>query len=136
MNLKKKILVIEDSAEIQDTLKLILEGEGFDVEVAANGKDGLDRLINRKPPELILLDLRMPVMSGEEFRRHQLQIPYLSRIPVILMSADSLVHRRAGSLRTERVLKKPFHIEDLLGLMDDALHSRSRIFENLAAAIQ
>lgn len=126
MNLKKKILIIEDSSDIQETLTEILETQGFEVESASNGKDGLDRLINRELPELILLDLRMPVMNGEEFRRHQLQIPYLARIPVILMSADSYVSRKANFLKAERVLKKPFRIDDLLDLMDDALQSRNQ----------
>ncbi len=121
MNLKKKILIIEDSADIQETLSEILEAQGYSVELASNGKDGMDRLINREPPELILLDLRMPVMGGEEFRKLQLQIPYLSRIPVIVMSADSCVNRRANVLKTERILKKPFHIEDLMNLMKEAL---------------
>lgn len=121
MNLKKKILIVEDSPDIQEILSGILEAEGFEVEIASNGKDGIDRLINRQPPELILLDLRMPVMDGEEFRKLQLQIPYLSRIPVIIMSADSYVNRRATVLKTERILKKPFHIEDLLTLMEKTL---------------
>lgn len=126
MNLKKKILIIEDSLDIQDTLSEILEAQGFNVELASNGKDGMDRLINREPPQLILLDLRMPVMNGEEFRRLQLQIPYLSRIPVILMSADSYISRRSASLKTERYLKKPFHIEELMRLMNEAL-SREQV---------
>ena len=121
MNLKKKILIIEDSPDIQEILSEILVAQGFDVELASNGKDGMDRLINRNPPELILLDLRMPIMDGTEFRSLQLQIPYLSRIPVIVMSADSCANRRSGTLKTERILKKPFHIEDLLTLMQEAL---------------
>lgn len=114
----KKILIIEDNTDISTALNEVLSDSGFQIEVAANGKEGLDHLINRELPDLILLDLFLPVMTGSEFRFRQLQIPYLAKIPVIAMSADACVKSRCKQLGIESYLKKPFELMELLELVD------------------
>src|SRR5207244_10672732 len=62
------VLVVEDDFDLRDALVPILEYEGHRVVSAANGKEALERLQTMPPPSLILLDLMMPVMDGEQFR--------------------------------------------------------------------
>src|SRR5439155_7067879 len=69
------VLVVEDDFDLRDALVPILEYEGHRVVSAANGREALDWLHAMPPPSLILLDLMMPVMNGEEFRAEQLRDP-------------------------------------------------------------
>src|SRR4051812_46327475 len=62
-----KILIVEDDVDIRDSLRQLLEDEGFSVLTAGNGREGLERLKSMSQPCLILLDLLMPVMDGREF---------------------------------------------------------------------
>ena len=107
-------LVVEDDFDLRDALVPILEYEGHRVVSAANGKEALDRLHAMPPPSLILLDLMMPVMNGEEFRAEQLRDPVLASIPVVVLSAHPSAEERAAHLGAAGCLKKPFDIEDLL----------------------
>ena len=114
----KKILIIEDNPDISKALYEVLSDSGFQIETASNGKEGLDHIINRDPPDLILLDLFLPVMNGQEFRLRQMKIPYLCKIPVIVMSADACVRSRCRQMNVEHFLKKPFELSDLLDLVN------------------
>lgn len=80
-----KIAVIEDEQPIQFMYKLKLEREGFTVAVASNGRDGL-RLTRTFQPDLILLDLRMPIMSGDEMLTRLRQTDWGSSIRVIALT--------------------------------------------------
>ena len=85
---KKRILVVEDDADVREAIVSGLEHAGFEVVAAADGKMALDLLRHGIVPRAIILDLMMPVMDGWEFRRHQLADPTLAAIPVIVLSAD------------------------------------------------
>ena len=93
---------------------LVLEHEGYEVVLAPDGKEALDLLQQGVVPGLILLDLMMPVMNGWDFRRRQLADPALASIPVIVLSADPLATRLAGSPGVCEVLVKPVDVESLL----------------------
>ena len=108
------VLVVEDDFDLRDALVPILEYEGHRVVSAANGKEALERLQTMPPPSLILLDLMMPVMDGEEFRARQLRDPTLASIPVVVVSAHASAEERAALLGAAGCVKKPFEIEDLL----------------------
>lgn len=84
---KKQILVIDDVADIRETLRMLLEIEGYEVLLAANGKEGLDQLRAGACPGLILLDLSMPVMSGEEFLARRAEENVAARVPVVVFAA-------------------------------------------------
>lgn len=111
----KQILLIEDERDLRETLKLLLELEGFRVSAAQNGREGLDLLDTSAPPCLIVLDLMMPVMNGWEFletikRDHHALLGETSLL-VITAAAD------AGHDPSDLgcpVLKKPFDVEPLL----------------------
>ena len=86
MNTGKKVLIVEDDAEFVEILRINLESAGFAVHEAADGKDGL-RLLFEIKPDVVLLDLMMPVMSGEEFISVKRRYLTVEDIPIIVMSA-------------------------------------------------
>ncbi len=82
------ILVVDDDADIRDSLREVLEDEGYQVTCVANGREALDFLKRESPrPCVILLDLMMPVMDGWQFRREQKANPNISSIPLIVITA-------------------------------------------------
>lgn len=87
----------------------LLENEGLEVAVASNGEEGLEVLREMGTPCLVLLDLMMPVMNGEDFLRRVRQNPALDVIPVIIVTASG----RMPLPGTQGILKKPFEISDL-----------------------
>jgi CheY-like chemotaxis protein len=98
-------------------LALLLETEGYAVQSAANGREALAHLRGRARPDLILLDLMMPVMSGWEFREAQKADPALADIPVVIVSAASEVGQKAVALQAAGYLQKPVDADHLLVLV-------------------
>jgi CheY-like chemotaxis protein len=113
----KTVLLVDDDEDIREALRAILEDEGFDVHVAINGKDALDSLRSGLRPNVILLDLMMPVMSGWQFRSAQRADPVLALIPVVVLSA---VHDQPDDLAVHASLRKPIDIERLLEVVERA----------------
>jgi CheY-like chemotaxis protein len=107
------ILVIDDDDAIREALSALLEDEGYPVATAANGLDALTYLQSRPLPSLILLDLKMPVMNGRQFRAAQQQDAALAEIPVAVLSAHVTNEVRA-EVDADAFLGKPFDIEMLL----------------------
>lgn len=115
------ILVVDDDPDILDALSEILEGEGYRVRRARNGREAFDRL-GPVPPQLILLDLMMPVMDGWEFATRLRQESQLSSdVPIIVLSADRNVGAKARELGAVGHLSKPFELGELLHLLDTHL---------------
>src|SRR5258706_12954853 len=85
----RTLLVVEDDADIRDALDGLLSTEGFRIAGCSNGREALDWLRTSPKPDLILLDLMMPVMDGWQFRVEQKQDPALATIPILALSADS-----------------------------------------------
>jgi CheY-like chemotaxis protein len=110
---KKSILVIEDDDLTRGALRLILEAQGYEVATAENGRDALDELRERRP-DLILLDLMMPVMSGWEFRARIALDPRLASIPVVVCSGAGELARQGLPPGTADYLHKPFEFNALL----------------------
>ena len=108
------ILVVDDDKDIRDSVAEVLEDEGYVVSHAANGAEALTRLRARYTPCVIILDLMMPVMDGFEFRHEQLMDPALSRIPVIVLTADANPKQRAATLKALAGLPKPVRVDLLL----------------------
>lgn len=89
-----------------------LELEGYNVEIASNGKQALERLNAGVHPCVILLDLMMPVMDGWQFRRQQIQDAAIADIPVIVVSAAG--RERLAEVDADAYLSKPVDLEQLL----------------------
>jgi len=118
------VLIVEDDADLREMMAQLLTLEGFNAATVSNGREALQYLEGGEAPELILLDLMMPVMDGWEFRRRQKADPEMSRVPVIVLSA--LEQGRAAGLDPEAFLKKPLDFDRLLQLVrhycNDRLH--------------
>ena len=106
------VFVVEDDVDTRDMLGRFLELEGFNVEVASNGKQALERLNAGVHPCVILLDLMMPVMDGWQFRRAQARDKQLAEIPVIVVSAAG--RERISEVDADAYLSKPVDLEQLL----------------------
>jgi CheY-like chemotaxis protein len=113
------ILIVDDDGSIREMLRLFLEMKGYTVSSAINGQDALDHLgQSAELPQLILLDLMMPVMSGVEFRAAQRQTPALAGIPVALISADANLRESAPIVNADAYLSKPIDFDVLLATVE------------------
>ena len=113
-----RILLVEDDHALRDTLADVLADEGYEVACAANGRDALDKLGRGLLPDLIVLDLVMPVMDGWAFRDAQRQKPELARIPMVVLSASFPSNSpRIQALGAEAVLSKPVGMDRLIGAL-------------------
>jgi DNA-binding response OmpR family regulator len=115
-----RILVVDDDALIRDTLATALGDEGYVVRVAPDGRTALSSIGNWRP-DLIVLDLMMPVMNGVEFRAAQRSAADTAQIPVIILSAAHEVQSRAASLEPAAVFTKPFDLGALLDAIASVL---------------
>ena len=110
------VLIVEDDEDLREMMAQLLTLEGFDAATVANGREALDYLRhNSTVPDVILLDLMMPVMDGWEFRRRQKADPDIAPVPVIVLSA--LDQARAANLDATAFLKKPLDFDRLLTLV-------------------
>jgi CheY-like chemotaxis protein len=113
------VLVVEDDDHIRDALCEVLADHGFSVQTAANGCEAIDVLRGASErPQLILLDLMMPVMDGWAFRTAQLADPTLAQIPVVILSAVHNLRRQGKALRAADVLTKPIDVPRLLDAVE------------------
>jgi CheY-like chemotaxis protein len=111
------VFIIDDDADIRETILSVLERHGFAAKAAADGLEALARLrADPVTPRLILLDMMMPRMNGEEFRMAQLAEPRLASIPVVVLSGARAVDELAHRIGVE-VLAKPFELSRLLALV-------------------
>jgi CheY-like chemotaxis protein len=109
------ILIVEDDADLREMMAQLLTLEGFRAATATNGQDALNYLKHGQQPDLILLDLMMPVMDGWEFRKRQTADPAIARVPVVVLSAVDPT--RSTDLDAAAILKKPLDFDRLLDLV-------------------
>jgi two-component system alkaline phosphatase synthesis response regulator PhoP len=107
--LRQKVLVVEDEADIRELLRYNLAQEGFTVEEAADGAEALDR-IGRRAPDLLVLDLMLPQMSGLEICRRMRSNPETAKLPILVVTAKSAeVDRILGlEMGADDYVVKPF----------------------------
>ena len=110
----KNILVVEDDTATRDALMLILARERHIVTVVKNGQEALDYLRHHPPPDLILLDLSIPVLSGIDFQQEQQRNPALAGIRVIVMSFVNEGANQTSNLGGVEHVQKPFDGDRLL----------------------
>lgn len=109
------VLIVEDDEDLREMMAQLLTIEGFQTVAVANGREALEHLHAAEKPDVILLDLMMPVMDGWEFRRRQKAEPDLAHVPVIVLSA--LDPSRAATVDAAAFLKKPLDFDRLLDLV-------------------
>jgi two-component system sensor histidine kinase/response regulator len=117
-----KILVIDDEPDLVSTVQCRLEWCKFDVVTASNGQEGLEKATSEKP-ELILLDIDMPGMSGHEVLEHMSNRPDLKEIPVIMCTAlyEAEDIAKASSYGVVDYIAKPFDFSELVEKISNVL---------------
>lgn len=110
----KKILVVDDDKSVLELLDLFLTDEGFNVETSVDGQSLKDA--PKFQPDLILLDVMMPLMDGVEVSRGLKANPATRHIPIILFSANHRV-KQLDLTHVENFISKPFDLEELLALI-------------------
>lgn len=110
-----QVLLIEDDISIRDAVRDVLELEGYEVREAANGRDGLDALrAGKSLPGVVLLDMTMPVMNGNEFLNQLRADPKLKEQCVIVFTAAR--HAECPE-KADDFIRKPFEIDSLIELV-------------------
>lgn len=115
MSRTPRILVVDDDESILEMIDVALSFEGYQVDTAPHGMAALE-LIGRAQPDLILLDVRMPVMDGREFSQRYREIPG-PRAPIVVLTANRDVASSAAQVGAEGFLAKPFELVELLELV-------------------
>jgi CheY-like chemotaxis protein len=109
------ILIVDDDDAIRETLRVILEEEGYPVAAAANGREALLQLeAGPTLPSLCIVDLVMPVLNGWELCAELARRPTLAALPVLLVSANSSLDGPPPGLQTVHVMRKPLAFDRLL----------------------
>jgi DNA-binding response OmpR family regulator len=113
------VLIVEDDPDTREMLATLLATEGFHAVGAEDGLEALHllRTVRRRAPDvpcLVLLDLKMPRLSGNEFRRAQLGDPTVASVPVAVMSGATDLEQRAQALGAVASVAKPIDFEVLL----------------------
>ena len=116
------VLIVEDDAMTRDMLAALLTTEGFHPVAAEDGLEALHllRAVRHRAPDvpcLVLLDLKMPRLSGHEFRRAQLGDPVVASVPVAVMSGATDAEQRAEALGAVATVMKPIDIALLLNVV-------------------
>src|SRR5665647_3644742 len=108
----KTILVVDDEPDIREVARIALEMEDYRVEVAANGVEALE-MVAASMPDLVLLDVKMPVMDGRTFAR-EYQARHNHPVPIIVMTAAADARMRAHEMGATGWIGKPFDLDELL----------------------
>ena len=117
---KRRILVVDDEEGFRDGVADLLNMEGYAVSVARNAVEAVSMLPDFRP-DLILLDLRMPLLDGEAFLRGIRGLPASREVPVVLISAKEELRAIATRYGAAGYLSKPFEAPQLLSLLERVL---------------
>lgn len=116
MSGRELVLVVEDDEGIREFVETALSDEGYEVMTAPHGAAALG-LLEQRPPAIILLDMRMPVMDGWQFAQAYRAQPG-PHAPIIVVTAAREATERAAQIGAEGVLPKPFHLAELLEVVE------------------
>jgi CheY-like chemotaxis protein len=116
------LLLVDDDPAMSRMTETLLTAHGYHVIVAADGRDAIQRL-REQCPDLIVLDLNMPVMDGWQFRREQryLSDKHRAAVPVLLMTGEHDAPSHAHALQAAGLITKPFDPDDLLDAVSAAI---------------
>ena len=127
MDRKAKILLVDDDADFVDSTRTVLESKPYEVVVAGNGDEGL-RKAREENPDLILLDIIMPVENGFTAAEQLKKDPQLAKIPVLMLTSysskgaeTSIPRSRGYELEADDYIDKPVGPNDLLAIVEKYL---------------
>ena len=113
------ILVVDDDPDIRDSLREVLEDEGYSVACVGNGREALEYLHRSPRPCLILLDLMMPIMDGWQFRREQKADADIAGIPLVVITATG---KRPVLIDAAELVMKPLDLTQLFAAIERYCH--------------
>jgi CheY-like chemotaxis protein len=119
-----RVLVVEDDRAIREVITDVLDDHGFSVASAGNGEEALAEL-DRSVPDVVVLDLLMPVMHGWAFMESYADKTRGALIPIVVVSVNPILPRSFDALGVRRCIGKPFAVDDLIGAVEDALRPSS-----------
>ncbi len=115
-----KLLIIEDDGDLQQVLSVVFNREGYELHYAFNGKEGYDKMLSLQP-DIVLLDLMMPVLNGVEVIKRAASNTSLKDIPIIVMTGHSdKADMLEASIKAQGVrayLRKPFELKEATSLV-------------------
>lgn len=120
MNGSRQVLLVEDDTFLSTFMSLVLEAEGYAVSSAYNGREALDLIQEKGLPDLIMLDMKMPIMDGKAFALEFRRL-YDTQRPLVVMTAADDAEQRAHDLGITSYLAKPFGIPELISLVKEKL---------------
>jgi CheY-like chemotaxis protein len=115
--MKPYVLIVDDEFGLADITADLLTDRGYEVSIEINGKLGLQSL-EKRPADLVLTDLMMPIMDGPEMIRKMRQMPALAHIPAILMTALPEAVPQGDLGQHDALIVKPYKIAELLALIE------------------
>jgi CheY-like chemotaxis protein len=115
--MSRQVLIVEDDPGLREALSQVLADEGYDPLSACDGLEAVNCLKKGNRPDVILLDLSMPVVNGWEFRMFQKRDRDLAQIPVILITAGGYTREEVAWLEPSALLPKPIDLPSLLSVV-------------------
>jgi two-component system, OmpR family, phosphate regulon response regulator PhoB len=111
-----KILIVEDESDLVGVLEYNLRREGYDVESVLTGSQAISRLVGRTPPDLVILDLMLPDISGLDVCRQMREDEDLAQVPVLMLTAKGAEADRVSGfeLGADDYVTKPFSVKELM----------------------
>jgi CheY-like chemotaxis protein len=117
----KSVLIVEDDVDLSSLLAMLLEQRGYSIETAGNGHEAL-QVLEGGIPDLILLDMKMPVMNGWEFA-HEFNERHDHAAPIVVVTAAADAEHRAKEIGADGWVGKPFDMGRLLSAVGQFLES-------------
>jgi CheY-like chemotaxis protein len=114
-----RVLVVDDEPIMRTLFRRSLQSAGFEVVVAEDGPDGLQKLRHDPEIRLVLLDLNMPQMDGREFREEQRADPQLKDVPTVIVTGEPLAKLVQNELHAAEYLLKPVGRDHLISVVSD-----------------
>jgi two-component system response regulator MprA len=108
------VLIVDDDEDIRDVISMLLRRKGYDADSAADGLIALNRIRARGRPALVLLDLRMPNMSGSEFIAAVREDSLLRNISIVVLSGDAVAIQAVEGLGVQGYIRKPCDFSELI----------------------
>jgi CheY-like chemotaxis protein len=115
--MSREILIVEDDSALREALAQVLSDEGYELLSARDGLEAVNCLKKGNRPDVILLDLSMPVVNGWEFRMFQKRDPELALIPVVIITAGGYTREEVAWLEAAALIPKPVDLTVLLSVM-------------------
>jgi CheY-like chemotaxis protein len=116
------VLIVEDESPIREVIADVLQERGFQVLPAANGAEALE-VLDTVRPDVMVLDLLMPVMHGWAFMESYIEKTDGQRIPIVVVSVNPVLPRSFDRLGVRRVVAKPFDVNAVVEAVEEAVQS-------------